>query len=268
MLKSSKIVLCLGVLLGGSVAVLPTKVRATRAVDAAQVEVSLTLPRLLALEMIGDGVPGTSTGGAATTWNSTTNAYSASFNVSDHSDATHPFGTTHYNVTCNYLAAATPTSGSETAAEQAARLADDCSHGWLVSVAPAAASGGYAAMTPSNNSNAARIKSNSSNGLSGASSNWLLKIAGVAKTTDASGATVASYSPTPETAFNNQFGTIPASSGVVVTGNTFSDNGDDTYTYLGDQQFDAIYGVSAGTDVPADTYTGTLTYTLAIRAAN
>lgn len=266
MLKSSKIVLCLGLLLGGSVAVLPTKTRATRVIDTAGAEVSLTLARVLALEMIGDGVPGTSVGGAATTWNSTDNSYSASFNVSDHSDATHPFGTTHYNVICNYLAAAAP--ASETSEERAARLADDCSHGWQVSVSPAAASGGYAAMTPENGSNAARIKSNSANGLSGSKSNWLLKIAGVAKTTDASGATVASYAPTPETAFNNQFGTIPATSGTVVTGNTFASAGAGTFNYLGDQQFDAIYGVSAGYDVPADTYTGTLTYTLSIRAAS
>ena len=266
MLKSSKIVLCLGLVIGGAVTVLPTQTRATRTVDEAEAEVSLTLSRVLALEMIGDGVPGTSTGGAATTWSSVDNSYSASFEASDHSDATHPFGTTHYNVICNYLAAAAP--ASETSEERATRLADDCSHGWQVSVAPSAASGGYAAMTPANGSNAARIKSNSTNGLSGTKANWLLKIAGVAKTTDAAGNTVASYSPTPESAFSNQFGTIPASSGVVVTGNTFASSGGSSYTYLGDQQFDAIYGVSAGFDVPADTYTGILTYTLSIRVVN
>lgn len=257
MLKSTRLVLTFGTLLGLSVAFLPQTSRAvtvTQSVD----RVSAIIDGYLAFDAISH-TPTTN----VSTYNDQTNTYVGTFNIGDHTNA---FGTTKYRVTCNYL-----TDNDFTP--------NTCQYGWKVTATSTYynATTHEAEMRGDNGANAYTIKSIEANGLTGANSNWLMKITGDSRTyMDSSTIHPAGAQYTDST--NNiardyrDFEAIPysnSSSKVVVTGNTFTAvaGTPTTYTYKGFQEFDVTYGFSAGMAV-ADTYTGEITYTLSINAAS
>lgn len=243
MLKSTRLVLISGTLLGLSVAFLPQVSRATTFVQSVDT-VSATIDGYLAF----DAVSHTPTTGVSTYAN---NAYTGTFQAGGHTEA---FGTTKYRVTCNFLSDNdfTATIGTNT-----------CQHGWSVTAVASTNDGSYATMTPANNQNAYRIKSDKSKGLSGSDSNWLMKVTGISR--EFNGNTT---SPSAYRSGNINYGvfeSIPFNSvteQTVVTGNTFTyDDQEDTYSYNGYQEFNVTYGFAAGM-ATADTYTGEITYTL------
>ncbi len=254
MLKSTRLVLIFGTLLGLSVAFLPQASRATTFVQSID-RVSATIDGYLAF----DAISHTPTDGTSTYTN---NAYTGTFNVGDHTNA---FGTTKYRVTCNYLADNDFTPNT-------------CQYGWNVTATSTYynASTNEAEMRGGNQANAYTIKSITANGLTGANSNWLMKVTGDSRTY-MDGSTVhpvgAQYTDSVNSIARDyrDFEAIPyynSSSKVVVNGNTFTavSGATTTYTYKGYQEFDVTYGFSAG-HATADTYTGIITYTLAINAS-
>lgn len=256
MLKSTRLVLTFGTLLGLSVAFLPQASRAvtvTQSVD----RVSATIDGYLAFDAISH-TPTTN----VSTYNNQTNTYAGTFNVGDHTNA---FGTTRYRVTCNYLADNDFTTNT-------------CQYGWKVTATSTYynATTHEAEMRGANGANAYTIKSIKASALDGTNSNWLMKITGDTRTyMDGSadhpaGATYAATANTPARDYTG-FEAVPYDNGdskVVVTGNTFtpSTSTPTTYTYKGYQEFDVTYGFSAG-HATADTYTGIITYTLSINAS-
>ena len=256
MLKSTRLVLTFGTLLGLSVAFLPQTSRAvtvTQSIDT----VSATIDGYLAFDAISH-TPTTD----VSTYDNVNNKYVGTFNVGDHTNA---FGTTKYRVTCNYLADNDFTPNT-------------CQYGWNVTATSTYynASTHEAEMRGANNANAYTIKSITASGLTGANSNWLMKITGDSRTY-MDGSTVhpagAQYTDSVNSIARDyrDFEAIPysnSSSKVVVNGNTFTavSGTPTTYTYKGYQEFDVTYGFSAGM-ATADTYTGIITYTLAINAS-
>lgn len=254
MLKSSRLVLITGSLIGLAVTMLPQTSRAVTIVQD-EVNVSATIDGILSLTATAHNTVGT----ADSTYTSSNNTYSATFNAAGYSTN---FANTTYQVTCNYLSSATIEDVSGNAPSS-------CTNGWRVT----ATAGDYNATTheaqmtpPAGSSNAARIKSIKANGLDGTSSNWLIKVTGTTR---------GGVTPTPYTSGSVNFAdfeAIPLSTTdnkSVVTGNTFSCSGSPTVCeYNGYQEFVVTYGFSAGAATPADTYTGTITYTLSVNAAS
>lgn len=253
MLKSSKLVLGLGLLLGASVAFLPSGSYATRMFVFQNNEVRLNVEGILGLEVTrhdaGTGFDYVVETDPQDSSVVTNEYYSGTFLPGT---STTNLGKTTFRVTCNYLSY-----------EENSTVVPGCENGWTVSAeSQKPNSNGYAAMTPANNANNYRIKSDASKALSSADANWLVQIGTVTGET---------FLPTPVTAYtsasSNSFGgAIPAngSAAVVVEGNTFSGSAGSGYTYNGPQLFTATYGFSAG-GATADTYTGIIKYTLAIK---
>lgn len=255
MLKSSRLVAITGCLLGLSVTLLPLGTHAVT-ITQQEVNVSATIDGYISFLAVAH-TPTTD----VSTYDDTTNTYAGTFNVGDHTEA---FGTTRYQVSCNFLADNDFTPNI-------------CQNGWTVTAAAASyAATNEAQMVPANNANSYRIKSITANGLTGAESNWLMKVAGVTRTFNGNTSAPAGASYTDSVNninrnYNNHFEAIPysnATNKAVATGNTFtpsSSQGATTYSYNGYQEFDVTYGFSAG-HATADTYTGVITYTLSINA--
>ena len=251
MLKSSRLVAIIGILLGLSVTLLPLGSHATTATQTT-VAVSATIDGYLAFTATAHA--------AGTDVSYEDNKYSATMGSNSY-NAT--FGTTTYEVVCNYLS-------STDYEDENGDTPSSCSNGWKVTAVASNYSGTYATMEPTNASNGFKIQSNKANGLTGTAANWLMKVDPISKTIDGN-----NYAPSAYTATGIDFSdweSIPytnSSNKVVATGNTFDyDDAEDVYTYLGEQEFKVIYGVSTGSTTPADTYTGTITYTLTVNAAS
>lgn len=268
MLKSSRLVAITGCLLGLSVTLLPLGTHAVT-ITQDEVNVSATIDGYLSFLAVGH-TDHTTDASYTSTYDSGTNTYSGTFNVGDHTDT---FGTTRYQVSCNFLADNDFNPNT-------------CHHGWTVSATVTNdndasknydASSHAAIMIPANPSNSYRIQSITANGLTGANSNWLLKVNGVSRTynghtTAPAGAQYTDSVNGISRDYNNSFEALPygnATNKRVATGNTFTPDtvgNVTTYSYNGYQEFDVTYGFSAG-HATADTYTGTITYTLAINAS-
>jgi len=266
MLKSSRLVAITGCLLGLSVTLLPLGTHAVT-ITQQEVNVSATIDGYLSFTAVSH-TPTTN----VSSYSKADNKYYGTFNVGDHTEA---FGTSRYQVSCNFLSDNDFTPNT-------------CQHGWKVSATVTNsendptknydATTHEAIMVPGNPQNAYTIKSNKTNGLTGANSNWLIKITGDTRTYQ-DGSTVhpagAEYTDSDNNIARDytDFEAIPygnATNKTVVTGNTFTPvtNGNTTtYTYKGYQEFDVTYGFSAG-HATADTYTGTITYTLSVNAAS
>ena len=263
MLKSSRLVAITGCLLGLSVTLLPLGTHAVT-ITQEEVNVSATINGYLSLVAVSH----TDTTGIST-YDDQTNTYSGTFNVGDHTDA---FGTTRYQVSCNFLTHDVTDEHDNTTTVRG------CENGWNVTAEADNynATTDEAEMIPSLGTNAYRIKSIKANGLTGANSNWLMKVAGVTRTFNGNTTTPTpqSYTDTTHNIARNygdaNFEAIPyynASRADIVHGNTFTGSGTPTtYSYNGYQEFDVTYGFSAG-HATADTYTGTITYTLSINAS-
>ncbi|MBQ3261103.1 hypothetical protein IJH29_00355 [Candidatus Saccharibacteria bacterium] len=253
MLKSSRLVAVLGCLLGISVVVLPTKTFAVVELLQVQDTVSVTVNGFLSLTVLEDQRE-VDTG--VTTWDSTNNRYTGTFTLMD---KTENFGTTAFRVYCNYISDPNP--------DASVRYTDDCSNGWRVTAESGTSSNGYATMEDSVHS--LKIYSNSTN-LNGSSATWLMKVIPVSRTlgTEFGSNTITSSAGTGYSNFN----VVPvANSNVTVAeGNTFNsfngiNNGNPVYT--GYEDFKVRYGFTAGMDAAAGTYTGTVTYTLHVKAS-
>lgn len=237
MLKSTRLILTFGTLLGLSVAFLPQASRATT-ITQDEVNVSATINGILSLEAIAHA-------NGTATYSSAENKYSATMNAGS---GTENFGMTTYRVTCNYLIE------NET----------DCSNGWKVTAASGTDDNSYATMVGSTG-NTFKIQSVKANGLTGANANWLMKISNVTGNVNA----IVPFSDNTLGRNYNNFDIIPITSDTnktVVTGNTFTVSSG-TKTYNGTQSFNVTYGLSAGTSSVADTYTGSITYTLSLNAS-
>ena len=263
MLKSTRLVLIFGTLLGLSVAFLPQASRATTFVQSID-RVSATIDGYLAFDAIAHQAGTPASGSSSYAYDSTNNRYTGTFEVGSHTGAT-GLGTTTYRVTCNYLADNDFTPNT-------------CQYGWNVTATSTYynATTHEAEMRGGNPANAYTIKSITANGLTGANSNWLMKVTGDSRTY-MDGSTVhpvgAQYTDSNNSISRDyrDFEAVPyfnSSSKVVVNGNTFTpvSGTPTTYTYKGYQEFDVTYGFSAG-HATADTYTGIITYTLAINAS-
>ena len=239
MRKSTSLVGVLGSLVGLGVLILPTTSFAATRITTQTNTVSLGIESYLALEQTA-GVQG-----EGVTYDRTTHTYSATLEPG--STPKTSFGTSTFHVICNYI--------NETS--------DSCHRGWKVTAksgtdAPIGSTR-YATMTAASNNNPAVIYSKSGT-LSSTESNWQMSVAGVAK----SGTT----SPSPAVGYSSLTAIPPLNdSATVVSGNTFQTINTVPNTYIGDQEFTVTYGVSAGPATPADTYTGTITYTLSINTA-
>lgn len=255
MLKSSRLVAITGCLLGLSVTLLPLGTHAvtiTQSVDT----VSATIDGYISFLAVDH----TATTGTST-YDSTNNKYVGTFNVGDHTEA---FGTTRYQVSCNFLSDGDFNPNT-------------CQYGWKVTATSTYynATTYEAEMRGNLQANSYTIKSIKDNGLTGTNSNWLMKVTGVSRTfngntTAPSGASYTDSINNIARNYNNQFEAIPYSNATdkrVAEGNTFTYNSNtSTYSYNGYQEFDVTYGFSAG-HATADTYTGIITYTLSINAS-
>ncbi|MBR2586935.1 hypothetical protein IKE71_00995 [Candidatus Saccharibacteria bacterium] len=242
-MKSSRLVAINGILLGLAATLLPLGTHATT-IAQETVDVSVTINGVLALAATNN-VAGTSS-----SYDETNNIYSGSIYARTAAD---DFGTTTYEVTCNYL---TYTESGTTY--------PGCENGWKVTAESDTNNNSYATMV-GGASNAHKILSNKANGHDGSNSNWLMKIVPVSN----GGGALAAYTATGINYAD--FETIPISTSTnktVVTGNTFTGPVNGAYTYIGTQSFNAVYSVSAGSSTPADTYTGSITYTLSVNAAS
>lgn len=248
MLKSTRLVAVSGLLLFGSIAFLPHLSFAATTVVQSTENVSVTVNGFLALSATNHE-PDTDTG---VTYDSTTNTYAGTFSLMGSSDK---FGATTYEVTCNYMS------------DPASVYAGDCSNGWTVKAESSTATDGAATMVPSDNTNPFRIKSTSPsvNPLSGTKANWLMKINGISKTVGGT-----TFTPDSSTYSYNNFNIIPAKNNEtsVVSGNTFRTVGGVNNTYIGTESFKALYGITAGMDAVAGTYTGAVTYTLYVNPSS
>ena len=240
MLKSARLALSLGIVLGLSVATLPNRSYAGTLLVDSEDTVSATVLGYLAFSAI-DHAYDTN----VSTYDDVTNSYIGTFSLMDST------------VTCNYISDPNP--------DASARLSGNCSNGWTVSAESEDVSDGYAAMIPSDNAITYRIKSTdpATNPLSGTTANWLMKINGVAKTYSGS-----SFSTSAVGTFGN-FHLIPAknNSANVASGNTFRTVNGHANTYIGPETFEAQYGFTAGMDAVAGSYTGSVIYTLHINAS-
>ncbi len=170
MLKSSRLVAITGCLLGLSVTLLPLGTHAVT-ITQQEVNVSATIDGYLSFAAVSH-TPTTN----VSSYDETNNKYYGTFSVGDHTEA---FGTSRYQVSCNFLSDNDFTP-------------DTCQHGWKVSATVTNsendATKNYdattheAIMVPGNAQNAYTIKSNKDNGLTGANSNWLIKITGDTRT--------------------------------------------------------------------------------------
>lgn len=245
MLKSARLVLSLGVILGMSVATLPNASFAATSIIRQQQNVSATINGYLSFTATNHEA-----NAGVTTWDSLTDTYSGVFSIGDTTDN---FGTTTFQVICNYIS------------DPAEELNGDCSKGWQVKAESEDVSNGYAAMVPSDQTNNYRILSttpaSAQNPISSTTANWLLKVNGISKTFSGS-----TFSTSPASGYSN-FNIIPAKNNAtaVAEGNTFRTI-NSVKTYIGEESFEAQYGFSAGGAV-AGTYTGTVTYTLHIKAS-
>lgn len=243
MAKSIRLIIITGVLLGLSVTLLPLRSYATGE-DVAESTIRATIDGALSLTATAH-TPGTG-------YSYSEGAYSGTFNAGA---STENLGTTTFEVECNFLT-------YQTTENQVATTHRGCENGWNVTAESSSASNGYAAMDGTG-SNSYKILSNSANGLTSSQPNWLMKVTGV---------TQSGVTPTPAAAYSNVFGSIPhatSASKTIVTGNTFdTTTTPGTNIYIGKQSFTVTYGFGAGTIAPADTYTGVITYTLAINAAS
>ncbi|MBQ7802748.1 hypothetical protein IJ380_02725 [Candidatus Saccharibacteria bacterium] len=278
MLKSTKLVLSLGILLGGSVAVLPTRSFAATSITSETVNVSATVNGYLAFTEISH-TPGT--GYSKIIENQVEKGYSGTFNPMD---STNNFGTTVYEVTCNYNSTKTPyvlddndydndgntseriLAGAQSDGDEgflySSYVNTNCANGWVVKAKSTKDDGAYATMEPANTTlNPYKIKSTnpSTNPLDGTSANWLMKVAGVSNSKEIGSPASAATSYVSYADFN----IIPAvTEQSVATGNPFQTVSSVANTYVGAQRFSVTYGFTAGMDAVADTYTGEIVYTL------
>lgn len=249
MVKSSRLVLGFGILLGLSAAILPHCSFAATRITSSTENVTATINGYIAFSAT-DHKENT----GVTVYDEQTNTYSGTFSLMD---STTNFGTTTYEVICNYL--------SDPNSDPNERLSGNCSNGWTVSAESSTATDNAATMVPSDQSITYRIKSTSpsTNPLNGTKANWLMKVIGVSKTVDTS-----TFTPSSTSYGYDDFNIIPAknNSATVVTGNTFRTINSST-TYIGSESFRVQYGFTAGMDAVAGTYTGTVTYTLHLNAS-
>ena len=246
MRKSTVLVGVLGVLVGLGVLVLPATSFASTMVTTQTNTVTLGIDDILALTLV-NGVGGTDVTYSNGTYTGTLDAGSVKAS----------FGTSTFRVTCNYIG-----SGS-----------NSCStYGWKVQ----AASGNegtvngvkYATMEPADaTANPAKIYSKAAS-LSASESNWMMSTTGVAKNIMINGDSYPTTAPAAQNSFGSLKNVPPKTTpATVISGNTFQTINSVANTFIGDQEFTATYGVSAGASTPADTYTGTITYTLSINAS-
>lgn len=271
MLKSSKLVLALALLLGGSCAVLPSRSFAATRIESVDAQVSATVTGYIAFSATAH------TPGSSTTYDSTNNKYVGTFRPGDN---TSNFGTTTFQVYCNYRTTAygvsTPDyedSDSDGDTDElittTAYNGTDCGNGWSVSAASTTAASGAATMVGANHGYAIKSTPLATNPLTGATSNWVMQVAGVSKTVSGS-----TFAPAPAnyTSGSGNYGSlspVPAygDAKTVITGATFR-NISSTMTYIGPEEFTATYGFVAGLDAIADTYNGSVVYTLHVNAAS
>ena len=259
MLKSSKLVLGLGVLLGLSVAVLPTRSFAAVTVKQSTPSVTATIAGLIGFSAINH-TPKTN----VTTYNSTTNTYSGTFNIMDHTDE---FGITTYEVMCNYRSGTPYDYYDENFPDNPVSMSyyanTDCANGWEVkAISSTKSANNYATMVGATTSAVIESTSPTSNPLTGSTPNWVMKVNGISKTVGSQ-----TFSTSAASTFGS-FSAIPAVTATAVAeGNTFRTVNSVANTYIGVETFEVQYGFNAGFST-ADTYTGTITYTLHVKAAS
>lgn len=252
MLRSTKLVLLLGIALGLSVAILPTRSFAAVRITQSNDRVRAIVDGYLGLSVVSR------TAGSSTAYDSTNNVYSGSFYPME---KTTNFGTTRFEVTCNYLSDPNP--------DTSARLAGNCSNGWQVTAVSTDNDGTYATMVSTDPNTNFTIPSNSTN-LNGTSATWLLKTVPVAKDVVYGGTTYTDITAARTSLTTNyaDFYRIPKVATAVAEGNTFRTLGGTSNVYIGAQEFDVVYGFAAGLDSVAGTYVGEITYTLSVKAAS
>ncbi|MBQ6320786.1 hypothetical protein IJI17_00995 [Candidatus Saccharibacteria bacterium] len=267
MLKSTKIVLSLGLALGASVAILPTRSFAAITIVTSEAQVSATIAGVVGLSATSHAT------GSNTSYDSTNNIYTGSFLPHEYTDN---FGTTTYEVLCNYRAANYSgniyydSDGDETYEtiwkdsnnQPVAPANADCAAGWKVqATAPAGYVSGGAAVMTTGGSPAYTIPSttptSTTSFASSTSANWGMKVAGISKTVSST-----AFTPAPATGFD-VFHATPAAATDVISGSTFRTVDGVANTYIGTESFSVTYGFNSGMAV-AGTYTGQVEYTLYI----
>ncbi|MBQ8996435.1 hypothetical protein IJ095_00170 [Candidatus Saccharibacteria bacterium] len=266
MLKSTKIILGLGILLGGSVAVLPSRSFAAVTIVDATARVSATVSGVVGFSATDHAFETGTTYGL--NYDSTNNVYSGTFNVMD---STENFGTTTYEVLCNYRSATyssniyydSDDNGTydtvwEDDGTPVSPANADCSAGWYVTADSTYDNGnGVAVMQQTLPQYYISSTTPAGGTMASDTANWAMKVAGVSKTVSGS-----TYAPAYASGYNT-FHAVPASAATVVSGNTFRTVSSVANTYIGTESFAVTYGFNAGMAV-AGTYTGEVVYTLYI----
>lgn len=251
MLKSSRLVIISGLLLGLSVTLLPLSSYAVADTNTVRAVVDGILS-LTATAHTGSVQDSDYTA----TYDSTNNIYAQTFAVGS---ASTTFGKTSYEVVCNFLS--TTTIKDEGGTNNA-----NCANGWKVNATADHYDSTSHAATMTQTGVTSAISSIKANGWTGTTSNWGLRVS----PTGTHAPIAASYTDSVNSLSMN-YATMEAlprsnaSAQYVVYGDTFSESAG-VYTYLGPQTFDVVYGVSVGPEIPAGTYSGTITYTLVVKA--
>lgn len=262
MLKSSKLVLGLGILVGLSIVALPTRsFAATRVIWRGDIDVTATVNGVIGF------TPTQYLPGSGYSYDSES-GYIGSFLPYEY---TSNIGATTYEVVCNYRSAAysgsvyldddedgiyeTPATTSDGTTITGAN--SDCSSGWYVSAVSTYNDGNGNATMQTSTTPAYTITSTSfdTNPLGGATANWGMRVNSISKTVDSE-----SFSTTPATGYDTLHA-VPATSTSVVSGNTFRTVGGVANTYIGNESFSVQYAFNAGF-AAAGTYIGEVTYTL------
>ncbi len=280
MLKSTKLVSGLGLLLGVAVLSLPTSSFAAVTIASTPVQVSATVAGVVGFSATDHTFEtGTSYG---LNYDDNNHQYVGTFRPGD---TTNNFGTTTYQVLCNYRTASYtgqvyddpdgdgvynhPATGTVNGVANTPITGanSDCSQGWHVSATtPAAYVVNGAAVMKTNTTPAYTIPSatpSDASTIAGSTANWAMKVTGVSKTI---GSDTYAPTPTPASAQDTSyaaFHAVPTSATTVVSGNTFRSMNSVANSYFGTESFQVTYGFNAGMAV-AGTYTGQVEYTLYI----
>lgn len=269
MLKSSKLVLGFGILLGLSVAVLPLRSFAAVRFDTSVDTVSATVRG-----MIGFTASPAANTADGYSYDTTNNAYTGTFTLGD---STENIGTTTYTVLCNYRSAvytgavydASTFNPSTGAISQATGTVNgvantpftgvntDCSNGWYVSATPTYTDDSLASLRTASSGDYYAIKSTSGT-IGSLAANWAMKVTAL----DNSAVPYADggAKPSPTSGYTTLHA-VPNAETNVISGNTFQNVSSVANTYVGTQSFSVAYGFAAGA-AAAGTYSGGVTYTL------